>query len=221
ISFLILIYFFCLMQGCGKKWKETAEVDFNFELEEESGGYLSFDGGHIYIDQITFSGQRKQGKDVDFNRKFSEGEDKGIFSSLLTFVSFDIPQGTYTNIDIEIKTKTPSNESSILLTGTYLNNQGNRIPIRFEFNTPEIFSIKAETADGGSEIVLIESKPATASTIFDPFFWFNTVQKNQFEGASTTDIDGISTIVINNSLNLDIFNLVNDRVNKATKTVIK
>ncbi len=220
VFFLIVTMIFFLLQSCGKKWKKTTNVAFKFEINKQSNGYLKFNDGYIYIKEIKFSGDRKQGEDVYFNRDFGN-ESKANFITSSTFVDFDIPQGTYTDIEIEIEACEHSGEEVLELTGTYINDYGDTFLVEFIFDLKIIFQIKAESADGNNEIVLIEDKPAVATTIFDPLFWFGTVTKTMLDSADVEDDDGIPTIEISDSDNEYIYILVLGKIDKGNRMVFQ
>ncbi len=224
---VVFILFFCGLVSCGKKWKETTEVNFIFEINDESNGYIQFDEGYIILQDLGFSGDREQGKkDVDFEQNYyNQGEVAKVSlagtSNNSYPVEFDIPQGTYTSINIQIETFIQQgDEYAILLTGTFINDTNN-IPLRFEFNQEISFTIRAETQNGNGDIVFVEDKPAEATVILDPIYWFGTVSKNMLENASIKNIQGTPTLVINHAYNSNIYDMVVGRITDGNKVIFK
>lgn len=125
-KFLLMALVFLIsliIVSCEKKWKKTAIVDvkFNF-LRENTYKNILFNSGFMTIHEVKFSGDRKQGDNVDFTDNISNGSKidfaTGIASSSITY---DIPQGTYTSISLEIKINEENIASPcIVFTGTYL-----------------------------------------------------------------------------------------------------
>lgn len=214
-----LLFFSTFLLSCGK-WKKTTTVDFQFEINKISNiSFLNFQGGHIHLQEISFEGGRKQGKDVAFHHS-AEGI-KADFTSGGTYppIVLDIPQGTYNSIEVEVDNKEGvTGEPSILINGTYINGMGST-PFRFEFNSSETFEVEAEADNGGKEIVLIEDMPAIAKVVFDPNYWFSTVTQSMLDNATLTNIMGTPTIVISTSSNEDIYDIVVDRIDDATEAV--
>ena len=170
---ILLISAFCTFLffafSCGRKWKKSTVVSFQFEINKDTStnGYLVFDSGYIIVGEIDFSGERKQGKDVDIDYNI---DSKADFATGLTIplINMDIPQGTYKKIDIDIKVNKKDTEPTILLIGAYINDSTASVPLRFEFNSGITFEIEPKSKNGSNEIVLIEDIPAIAAIIFDP-----------------------------------------------------
>jgi len=228
ISYILFLFILCGLFSCGKKWKETTQASFVFEINDDSNGYIQFDEGYIILHNFDFSGNREQGKkEVDFERNF--GNQTNLAKVSLTGTSntsypieFDIPQGTYTSIDIQIEiSMQQGNEQAVLLTGIYTKDNGSDIPLQFEFNQGISFTIKAQNQNGSGDIVLVEDKPAEATVILDPIYWFGTVSKNMLENASLKNIQGTPTLVVSHTHNSNIYDMVVGRIGSGNKVVFK
>lgn len=223
---ILLIYTFCTLLfftfSCGRKWKKPTVVSFQFEINKDTNtsNHLVFDGGYIIVEEIKFSGERKQGKDVDITYKI---DSKADFATGFTIplINMDIPQGTYKKIDIEIKMNKNDAEPTILLIGAYINDSLGSVPLIFEFNSGIKFEIDPKSKNGSNEIVLIEDIPATVTIIFDPVYWFDTVTKTILDSAEKEDINGIPTILINDDNNDDIFSIILKRLDEGVEGVIE
>lgn len=88
-----------------------------FETTQSSGS-IDFNDGSISISEIQFSSSRKQAEDVEFERveAVTVNIPSGSFNSP---VSFEIPQGTYTQMKLNLKIKNDSG-SNIFLKGNYM-----------------------------------------------------------------------------------------------------
>ena len=95
--------------------------------------------------------------------------------------------------------------------GTYTDAAGNDHEIHFEFNSGEVFEAHAEAFTFG------EGAQAIAQIDFSPAFWFSQVTESMLDNA--TKVDGI--IMINESTNENIFDMVADKLDDATDATFK
>lgn len=185
------------------------------------GGALAWTSGNIMIANFTFDGKRVRGGDVYFTKTYSQG--LNIFFDPNTAVSewnFDIPQGTYTKINISYKTYGNSGDKHIVVKGTYKNTVNNMIyPVQFEFEAEEYYNIVAKTTSGSTEIVLSKDVSASALIKADPVYWFQTVTTSMMNNATLTTINGNPTILISDATNEDIYDAVRDRMDDDVTTV--
>lgn len=212
-----------LLNSCGKKWKQTTNVDFQFHITQSgSTELLHFTSGSMTIREIDFSGDRKKGGGVNFSNSITSG-------SVLDFsngtsspsIHYDIPQGTYNKIDITIKAFDEDPLPSIVLNGYYVNEDSDTTAIIYEFHSGENFYVPGKTTSGSNQIVLVEDRPATCQVTFDPNYWFDTVTENLLDDAEVSNVSGIPTILINESHNAVIYNLISSRIAEATTAVFQ
>ena len=85
-------------------------------------------------------------------------------------------------------------------------------PIRFEFNSGEVFEAEAESATVTSNV------SAIAKITFDPIAWFERVSAQKLDNARTNN-DGV--IVISETKNEAIFDLVADGLDRKTEAVFE
>ncbi len=185
------------------------------------GGALAWTSGNIMIANFTFEGKRVQGGDVYFTKTYSTG--LNIFfdpNNTISEWDFEIPQGTYTKINISYKTYGKSGDKSIVLKGIYKNTTNNIIyPVTFEFEAEEYYTIVAKTSSGSAEIVLSKDVAASALIKADPVYWFQTVSTSMMDNATLTTVNGNPTILISDSNNTNIYDAVRDRMNDDVTTV--
>lgn len=216
---LITILVFSFLTSCGK-WKKTTTAEFRLEINKSSTlQYLSFSSGHFLLNELRIEGERKQGKSIGFMHSANGAKADFSTGAFNPSIMVDMPQGTYSSIELEIENKEGVGEPSILLIGTYINSMNNPVPVRFEFNSVETFEAVAEADDGGKEIVLIEGIPANAKIQFDLNYWFGTVTQNMLENAAHTNVMGVPAIVISTTSNEDIYDIVSERIDNATEAV--
>ena len=92
--------------------------------------------------------------------------------------------------------------------GTYTRLDSSTDPIRFEFNSGEVF--EAESAGASVQI----DKIAIAKITFDPSIWFSVISSERLDNAN---LDGSGVIVISETQNAAIFSDVADRLDISTQ----
>lgn len=216
----IIVLLFVLLPSCEKKkWKEPTDVAFIVDINRSSGqnGKLVFTKGSINLANFSFDGKREQGDDVYFSNAFSSGLNI-VFdqSQPVGALNFDIPQGTFTKIEISFETYGINNDNHIYLEGIYEKSMNNSYPVRFEFKAKIVQTIIAKNSSGSAEIILNKDVPSYPKITFDPIFWFSPVSPNLINNAETIDIGGTPTILINDTCNENIYTIIVDRINNGT-----
>lgn len=229
ILFLILISF----SGCKKKWKEPVRVDFDIECKGvDAGGQsgpnsLSINSGTLYISKIRITGKRKQSSDVDFSAETAVAVNAANNTSDHP-VYFDIPQGTYTDFNLEITTG-DANKSFIKIQGFFTGEipipprpqQPPVFPVIIEIATPSAYQVKAKENNGSNEIVLVKPNGRRAAIVFDIEYWFANVPMEMWEDAELQNIQGKPTIIVNNLYNTTIYSKISDQINFSITTTFK
>lgn len=216
---LIVIILF----GCNK-YKKPTELDFSADMSRTPtlGSKLTFESGFIQLEYFEFEGEREKGDDVYFEKEFSNGLHIPMDSTVnISELDFTVPQGIYKRMDISFSTfdDETDTQSSLEVKGNYQNASGTLIPFVFKFKDTESFEIRAKNEDGSS-IILDEDYPSFAKIILNPEHWFEIVPMDDFENAETTEIDGVSTIIIDKDNNDDIYDLVLDRLDEENLILI-
>ena len=210
--------------GCNKaKWKRPTDLSFLVGLTTESAlnGNLSFSGGEVLVRNISFDGERIQGDDVYFEDEF----DAGALVSLsgidaISQLLYEVPQGTYTSIRIDFDAESSASQTITIL-GSYLNSSSVELPVIIELDILEFSDGLARNVAGITEIELVEDIPATATILFNPAFWFETISINQLDNAQTTMVNGVESILISPDMNESIYEVVEDRAGLAAEIIIQ
>lgn len=172
---------------------------------------LSFNSGYVVVREVVFDGDRSDDSDVSITEEKITTIDMATGVANPPFV-LDIPAGTYTSVNLGIEIQDETNRPSVVAEGVYTNEAGVTTPIRFEFNSGEVFE-----ANSNSPVTLSQNTPATAKISFDPHVWFSTVTKTQLDNATRTN----GVIVVSETGNAGIFNIVADRLDDATQAVFR
>ncbi|MBD3637020.1 MAG: hypothetical protein HUJ25_06705 [Crocinitomicaceae bacterium] len=194
----------------------SVQMDINRQVSPQ--GHLVFDSGYIRLANFAAEGIRQEGAPVEMSKTFSTGLIVNFSpTDFITELYLDIPQGNYTNLDIEFETYEGIDQPTIQVTGTYTNQSSQTFPVIFEFGSSETFIIDAESETGDPVITLDKNIPSTAFIQFDPQYWFDIVSTNMWDNASLVDVQGTMTILINDSENGAIYDLIADRIDDATE----
>ena len=173
-----------------------------------STGTLAFTTGYVVISEVEFKGKQANGAAVSFEQKQVTTLDlaTGLASPNLLL---PIPAGTYKEVKLEVEIKDEDNRPSIVTEGTYTNAAGAATPVRFEFNSGESFE-----AESKREVTLAANTPVTSKILFEPRVWFAPITATQLDNAQRVN----GRILINESTNRTLFNIVADRLDDLTET---
>ncbi len=222
--------------SCGKKWKQTTDVEVDFGITSSYSTLFNITSCNIEVGEIDFSGTRKQGGNVSFADVKSTPSPFSLNNGNTTSGNhYDIPQGVYTymnfHLTVVVQNSTPSISISGIITEdphvdtlsvsppVYFSEPRKTIQMIFEYNSTLHFDLTTKTTSGSSEITLVEGTPATCEISLDPYYWLATITKNQFKKATRDTINGIATVLINESHNKNIYDSVVIRINENAKAV--
>ncbi len=172
---------------------------------------LLFNAGYVVVREVVFDGDRNDGTSISITEEKITTIDLVSGSANPPFV-MDIPAGTYTSINLGIEIQDETSRPSVVAEGVYTSASGVTTPIRFEFNSGEVFE-----ANSVAPVTLNQNTPATAKITFDPHVWFSTITRTQLDNAVRTN--GI--IIVSETSNAGIFNTVADRLDRATQAVFQ
>lgn len=218
IVFSLLI--FLTLQGCKKnQLKIPTDVSFKMDINRNPSntGHLVFNNGSILLAAFDIEGTRQEGDPIAFSKSFPQGLSVNFSpTNTISDLFFNIPQGVYTDLDVSFETFDDNGDITILVEGQYTNQSSVTFPLRFEFLSSEYFSINGESGSGSGTIVLNKDTPVSTLVKFDPIYWFGTISNNMFNNADLVNIGGQMTILINESNNSDIYDIVADRIDETT-----
>lgn len=199
-----------------KKDKGNANLQYSMKMntsaitKSSSNNSLQFSSGSVTIREIIFDGEHK----VDGS--LSETEQQITTINLVTgaaspSISTIIPAGEYNSINLGIELQDNGNEPNIVAFGTWTNAAGNRIPVKFEFFSGEVFE-----AEASSHTFESDGDPI-AEISFSPSDWFSTITATMLNDADITN----DTLFVNPSSNSDIFDIVADKLDDKTQATFR
>ena len=216
-----------------EEFKIPTDVGFQMDINRNTStnGRLKFSHGHISLAAFAFDGKREEGGDVYFTKSYNQGLriDFDPKQAVDAF-KFQIPQGNYTRIEVELDTYDDLIGKALTMSGTYLNSSGIQYPIFVEVSSSLEFDIISKDQAGNSQIILKAGTPATAVIKLDPVKWFATVPLSYLdnavlkveEGESEGEVEtGSSYILISEDSNINIYNIIINRIEQSTETVFK
>lgn len=209
--------------SCRKKeLNEPTHVDITVDINRSlsSEGHLQFNNGYIRLASFSVEGVRQEGPEVELSKEFETGNLHYFSSSNpVSNLELDIPQGNYTDLDISFNTFDDTDDPTIMVKGTYINQSSQSFPVQFEFLSSEYFSINSESDDGSSVIELDKDIYSSALITLDPIYWFDLISTSAWDNADLVEINGVMTILINESNNSAIYDNVADRIDEQASSV--
>ncbi len=166
---------------------------------------LVFHSGSVIIREIVFDGDKASGGSVSITHEQISTINlvTGIASPAVDVI---IPAGEYSSVNLGIEIQDEDDKPSVIAEGIYTDGSGIETPVKFEFNSGEVFEAEAEAhtfAAGSSAIAEID---------FSPAVWFSTITGTMLDDADR--VEGV--ILINESTNSEIFSIVADKLDDVT-----
>jgi hypothetical protein len=212
---LILVVVTLAVSSCQKyQLNQPAYLSFNWDFFQSTAtqNQIIIESGSFYTDGFGITGTRKEGADVAINQSFAA--QKITFSKNGSLgLSADIPVGTYEDFAMKVNVVNPT-VPCIQLKGLY--HKGNEwLPFVIEWHDPNPLVFKPLNS-----FTLTKKQDYKVSLGIDVDALFSNVSYNQWEQASVTNEDGISTIIIRENYNVSIFDDVTDQLSQALKLIV-
>ncbi len=214
ILFLFSLVGVLVFTGCKKKDTETA-VSVSIKMKTTDVNFkntptLEFHSGYVVIREIVFDGDLENGGSVSITHEQISKID--LATGLADpEVNVYIPAGSYRYVNLGIEIQDENDIPSVVAEGIYTDSTGQQIPVRFEFNSGEVFEANADA------YTFEPGRSAIAEIDFSPAVWFSTVTTAMLDNAER--VNGV--ILINESVNTDIFDIVADKLDDATDAQFK
>lgn len=228
---VLLSCIFCLaaVSSCEKdELKLPAHVQLAFEMdglmiEEDTKAAKQFtvDEAYLVISALEFDGQREEGEDYFFTSTFDEVLKAEMHTGKSNReVSYDIPQGIYRLIDLNLMVGDGENPA-IMLRGRFQRGPLEDVPVIFEYAFREEIRVRAVNREGQRQVVLRKDVPGKATILLDVPFMFQLFNIGLLMNAEQSVVEGRETIIINSVKNTDIFNLLATRFDKSIKVIFE
>lgn len=211
-----------ILASCSKE-DETANATINLQFSVNNNAVSTANARVANAETLTFQGGTVTIREVVFDADLADGSnsisitheqiaDIDLATGTVTpNVAIQVPANRYESVYLGIEIQDENDIPSVVVDGTFHDSSNESVPVRFEFNSGEVFEAEAET------INLTEDQDVVGRINFDPNYWFSTISTEQLEAA--TRVDGV--IVISETVNANLFSIVADRLDDATEAVFQ
>ena len=222
---LFLIILVGLCASCKKaELKKPTKVNFSFDLNsnDSQNGDLKFVSGEINIGKFNLSGDRLEGDDIAFERIFSSGLYTDLNGSAeIKELDYDIPQGEYTQLKINLNILDAGADPSLMIKGTYKFVNGPTVGVEFQYYGNQEIEILGEDFNGSNNIVMDKMLGKKVSVEFDPLYWFEPITVSQFESANLSSGQGQNQLIVSPTENVNLYTIISARINMSNRAVCK
>ena len=221
ISLMVAMVFTLILSNCESPVdsdKDTATLDVSmlmdvteFSVQKVSTATsLLFVSGSVTIREIVFDGDLDDSTSVSITHEQVSTIDL-VTGTTTPALDVTIPAGTYAWVNLGIEIQDVDATPSVIAEGIYTDAENTEIPLRFEFNSEEVFEAEApmHTFAPGTD--------AIAHIDFSPSEWFSTITGTMLDEA--TRVDGV--ILVNESTNTSLFDIVADKLDDATQATFQ
>ncbi|WP_421754136.1 hypothetical protein [Croceimicrobium sp.] len=201
--------------------KAPQSLIFAADVNREGGKLdrLFFEGGLLRISRFQLDGDRVEAEDYFFQNGYSPAMEIPLDSLAYPRLQFDLPQGIYNSIRLQFEIPS-ANIPTLIVLGRFQDSTGLWVPLRLEVDSFELFSLLALDQFGDQEIVIEEGNSYYGLLRLNPQHWFSGVRTEQLEAAQRISIGGESTLLINRSVNSEIFTEVDNRLDELNDLTI-
>ncbi|WP_225000386.1 hypothetical protein [Cesiribacter sp. SM1] len=228
------ILFSTLLGGCQdeEEFKLPTDVGFQVDINRNvsTNSRLNFRQGSIRLASFTFDGRREEGDDVYFEKEYEQGLHVPFDPvQAVEALRFQVPQGNYTRLEVELELYDDLEDSGLVVEGTYLNSNGVLYPLRIELGSSLAFEMPAKELSGNTQIVLRANTPANAIIRLDPVKWFETIPLSYLDQAllqeveqeEDSEIELPNYILINEDTNEHIYAIILNRIEQSSETIFQ
>ena len=171
---------------------------------------LEFTSGYIWLTEVEFEGHYASGDSIEVNVERSSKIDFATGVATPSLDGIAIPAGDFVELELEVELRDEDAQPSIVMEGMYTRTDNTQAPIRFEYNSGETFEAEYE-----KPVTILDGETVLSRIVFDPDVWFSVVSNEALDNA-TVNTDGV--IVISESSNEGIFDLVADRLDESAES---
>ncbi len=239
---LILFSLFITLSACDKLMDTSPEklptkLKFEFAIDEydliedkdantsqgtHNQSRFNINRGSIAIENIEFDGRRQHGAtSVYFISDFPETMLLNLTGSLSqTGISFDIPQGVYSMVELVFHLG-DDHHPSLVMEGSFQRGNHEPIEVRFEYTYREQIRVKAKNHGGQEEMVFKKDEVSMAEVYIDTHSLSRLINFGMLKDAEVVIIDGKEVLLINEHSNPGLYNSISARLNHALRVLIK
>jgi hypothetical protein len=203
-GFLLFIF------ACSKldELKQPTSIGFDLGLSATQflNGELVFNNGYIQLSDFIFDGERTEGSAVYFNTGYEKTIQVPFKKPALETMTFDVPQGIYTSINIRLGTE--EKPSVLVLEGEWHPNSAAPVYVQLELRDVEQWSIIAKNSARQQQPLTLTAQKATASMVLQPHLWITNEQLDLWQMAETSLVNGRTTLLVNSTTNVALYEAI-------------
>jgi hypothetical protein len=197
--------------ACNKvnQWKQPLEICFVIEPISVSSNsvLLDFQEVNLHLHRFNFDAKRAQGADVYFTKQYSNDASVAFDATCNSDLKFEIPQGTYADINIKITSKQEQGPGIQLVAQFNHNNQ--KIPFQLELSKLEDIQLVGVDQQGNEANLNLENRDRVEARIqLLAENWFDGISTAMLEEAQTLDSNGQASIFIGSDANVNLYNQI-------------
>jgi hypothetical protein len=184
-----------------------------------SNNHFIIDHGTLSISSIEFEGRREQGQDVFFESDLGQAIVANLSDGTTNVpVRFDIPQGVYNHLEVVLNLG-ENEQAPLVLHGRLTKGPMQDYPVRFEYRFTERVRIKGR-GQQNQQIVLQADRQSVARVELQAENLFRLINMGMIMNASIVNEGGQEIILIDNTNNLPIFNMIANRLSNSFSLII-
>jgi hypothetical protein len=210
-----------LITSCTKtELKKPTEIKFGFKANSNVESGFHFTQGSVNVCHITIEGNRIEGDDIYFNRPFDTPIETDLNgSSEIQEFRFDIPQGEYNQLSFSFLLKESNEMPSINLKGMYHSDTNPPVSVSFQLDNDQYFDLVV-SAKEQNQVILNHEQSRTGDVIFNLDYWFGAITHSMMENATIENINGLEHVAISSVQNVNIYNVVLNRINQTDEVIL-
>ncbi|MFT4601401.1 MAG: hypothetical protein ACI857_001581 [Arenicella sp.] len=211
------------LASCEKaELKKPVDVNFSFKMIQDQGDQgLQVQFGEINLTKFDVVGDRVEGDDISFMRSFQEGLNSDLNGSAeIKELAYDLPQGDYQKLDIQMGASSINGQPSLILEGKYKNGPDSR-DFSFEVSEELLFDIEGMDEAASQFILLDKDMPKKVNIEFNVDDWFALVDDTMWTNADLISQNGEDLVLISTTDNIPIYQLVVGRIIQDNKAIFK
>lgn len=205
-----------LLPSCKNEFKETASVHVSLKLTNPIiSNSTSLIGGTARIGSFGITGDRKQGDDVSFLKSFSSETAADLSSGTINpIINFDLFQGTYTRLDVNLGMDPSTTNGSIELLGKYNDGGEEGESKKFVFRYEPEIKLNLNLAIS-KEINILADQNTEVIFEMDANYLFSGIPESLWYNSTHENINGEEIIYVTSQKNTAIYAILIVRINSA------
>jgi hypothetical protein len=219
---LSILMFSLLLSSCKNEFKETAPIQVSLKLTNPIiSNSISISGGTARIGSFGITGERKQGDDVSFLNSFSSETTADLSSGAINpLINFDLFQGTYTRLDVNMGMNATSSNGTIELLGEYTEEGEEDEFTKFVFRYDPEIKLNWNLAIS-EEINIVADQNTEVFIVLDANYLFSGIPESLWHKCTHEYINGEKIIFITSQKNTAIYSILIGRLNSSFSAQLK